>query len=130
MLDRKVVEAAIGKGFADYLDEMVMPKSLQITRRVMIEKVGNANFNAAANLDRVLNRLGVHTIPQLYNLDPMSLARCKGIGEAAMFVAMCILDFGRYDPLKWWGWNGTNEVKFSSFKHRAMKRARKRKQEA
>jgi hypothetical protein len=94
----------------------------------MVEKLGCANFVAAARLAKVLRKLGIKTPLQLSRMYPFSLVRTRGIGEAAMYVAMCILDANGYDPVKWWGWKG-NEVKVSTMKHRAINRATKHKQE-
>ena len=124
MLERKTVEATIGKGFADHLDEYIMP-NLAITRRAMVENLGCANFIAAARLDKVLKRLGVDSPAKLWKTNPMDLARVRGIGAAAMFVAMCFLDATQYNVAEWWGWKETNELKFSSFKANAVRRARK-----
>jgi hypothetical protein len=130
MLNRETIESTISKTFADKLDEAIIHVSQDISfsRRDMVEELGCANFIAATNLNKVLRRLGIVSPSQLYRTDPYSLVRAKGIGEAAMFVAMCILDYHKYDVVKWWGWKG-NDVKFSTFKHNAIRRASKRKQE-
>lgn len=130
MLVREKVEKVIGKGFADRLDEQVFTVTINwfYTRREMVEELGCANFIAAARLAKVLKRLEINKPEQLFRLDPFSLVRSKGIGEAALFVAMCILDVNKFDVIKWWGFTGTT-VKFSSYKHHAMRRASKRKQE-
>ena len=129
MLDRKVVESIIGKGFADKLDETIFYLGeLQVTRRRMVEELGCANFMAAARLGKVLKKLDINTIAKLHRTNPYDIARVRSIGEASMFVAMCILDAGKYDVEKWWGWKETNNVKFSSFKSNAIARAKKRSQ--
>lgn len=130
MLDRQKVETVIGKGFADRLDEEVFTVNDEwyYTRRSMVELLDCANFIAAARLAKVLKRLGVKYPAQLARLDPFSLARTRGIGEAALYVAMCILDANGFDVIKWWGFTGTT-TKFSSFKAHAITRARKRKQD-
>lgn len=131
MLNRETVESIIGKGFADKLDEVVLEVSPQLTftRRQMVEDLGCANFVAAAILQKALRKLSIATPAQLFKTDPFSLVRTKGIGEAAMFVAMCILDTAQYNVKDWWGWKETNDLKFSSFKHNATRRASKRKHE-
>lgn len=130
MLNRDTVESTIGKGFADKLDEAVIHVSQDIsfTRREMVEELGCANFLAAARLQKVLKKLQIFTPGKLYKTDPFSLVRSRGIGEASMFVAMCILDKAGYDIVKWWGWKG-NQTKFSTFKHNSIKRAKRRTQE-
>jgi hypothetical protein len=130
MLSRDKVETVIGKGFADRLDEEVFKVTTNFfyTRREMVENLGCANFIAAARLAKVLKKLEIGTPAQLFKLDPLSLARSKGIGEAALFVAMCILDANKYDVIKWWGFTGAT-AKFSTYKHHAVSRARKHKQE-
>lgn len=126
MLTRAQVEKTIGKGFADKLDEYIMP-NLAITRRAMVENLGCANFIAAARLDKALKRLGVDSPAKLFKTNPFDLARLRGIGEGAIFVAMCFLDATQYNVEEWWGWKETNKVKFSSFKHHAIRKARKSK---
>jgi len=131
MIGRETVEKTIGKGFADKLDEFIFEVSqdLSYSRREMVDELGCANFIAAARLAKVLRKLKIYTPGQLHRLDPFSLARSKGIGESALFVAMCILEAKGYDVEKWWGWKGTNVVKFSTFKSHAMAKARRHKQE-
>lgn len=132
MIDRILVETVIGKTFADRLDEPIFKSgNWTYTRREMVEKVGCANFIAAATLGKVLHRLSVHSPKELSALDPFSLARSKSIGETALFVAACILDANGYSVEKWWAWDRdkNNLVKFSTFKHHAQRRARKHKQE-
>lgn len=129
MLTRDVVETTISKTFADKLDEVVLDISpkLTFTRRQMVEELGCANFVAAAVLQKALRKLQIETPAQLFRTDPFSLVRVKGVGEATIFVAMCILDAAQYNVKKWWGWNETNDLKFSSFKHNATRRASKAK---
>lgn len=131
MLTKETVANTIGKNFADKLDETILfvSRDISYTRRQMIDDLGCANFQAAYRLQRVLKRLEIYTPAKLFRTDPMSLARAKGIGEAAIFVAMCILDFEKYDVAEWWGWNKTNTVKFSTLKSKAIKKASKRKHE-
>lgn len=130
MLTKEVITSTIGKGFAEKLEEVVIDSgNLIITRRAMVEELGCANFLAAARLNKVLRKLGIHSAAQLYKTDPFSIVRSRGIGEACIFVAMCILDSADYDVATWWGWKKTNTVKFSAFKHGAIKRARKSKHE-
>lgn len=131
MIARKKVETVIGKEFADKLDEVVFDVgslTMRYSRRQMVEKLGCANFIAAARLQKVLRKLNVDTTLQLFKLDPFSLARSKGIGETSLFVAMCILESDGFNSIDWWQYKG-NAVKFSTFKHHAMRRARRRKQE-
>ncbi len=130
MLTRKVVETTIGKTFADKLDEVVFESgSLTYSRRQMVDDLGCANFGAASRLEKALKKLGIKTVAQLYKTDPFSIVRTRGIGETSIFVAMCILDNSGYSVTQWWGWKETNTLKFSSFKHRAIKKASKRKHE-
>jgi hypothetical protein len=131
VINRKTIETTIGKTFADKLDELVLDISeeLSFTKRQMIEDLGCANFLAAYRLQKVLKRLGITTVSRLYKTDPMSLARCRGIGETAIYVAMCILHTRHKDVNVWWGWKETNSLKFNAFKQKAIKRARKRKHE-
>ena len=126
MLDRTKVETVIGKTFADKLDEEIFKVNINwfYTRREMVETLGCANFIAAVKLAKVLKRLKVEGPKQLAKIDPISLARARGIGESALFVAMCILDAEGNDPIKWWG----QESKFGSYK-RVSRRASKHKQE-
>lgn len=129
MIARTKVEKIIGKGFADKLDELIVESGkLVYTRRQMVEQLGCANFVAAAKLSKILRRLDISTPAQLNNMDPFSLARVKGIGESCLFVALCILEANEYDVEDWWQYKDNN-VKFSSFKHNATKRARSKKHE-
>lgn len=131
MLTREVVVNTIGKTFADMLDEVVIESgSIHYTRRTMVEVLGCANFIAAARLQAVIKRLKITSAKELYKMDPLSIARSRGIGATSMYVAMCILDATGHDVEKWWGWDAKRTVvKFSTFKAHAMRRASKRKQD-
>lgn len=124
MIKRKTVETTIGKTFADKLDEIVIDISptLSFSRREMVDKLGCANFIAAARLQKVLKRLKILTPGQLFRFDPFSLYRTRGIGDAAVFVAMCILEAFGYDVMMWWNVEGKE-------KQKAIRRTSKRKQE-
>lgn len=127
MLARKVVEETLGKSFADTLDEVIISHGyLEFTRRQMVEHLGCPNFNAASRFNKVLKKFDIRTAVQLFNTNPLDLASTKGVGMAQLFVAMCILDYVEKDVAAWWGWKETNLVKFSTFKHRALVRAKKR----
>jgi hypothetical protein len=129
MIERTKVEQVIGKTYADKLDEAIFRVgNWEYTRREMVDDLGCASFIAATRLAKVLRRLNVMSPAQLNRLDPSSLARTKGIGESSLFVAMCILDHAQYNILDWWGMKD-NVVKFSTFKHNVIRRARKHKQE-
>jgi hypothetical protein len=128
MITRSKIETIIGKTYADKLDELIfISGEIKFSRRDMVDTLGCANFIAAARLCKVLRRLNVTTVAQLYRLDPASLARTRGIGESSIFVAMCILDSHDYDILKWWNYKN-NEVKFHTFKRNVISRAHKHKQ--
>jgi hypothetical protein len=130
MISRTKVEKVIGKTYADSLDELVFDTGgLSYTRRELVEQVGCASFSAASRLNKVLTKLHVTTAAKLWQLDPASLARVRGIGSACIFTAMCIIEFEGYDCLDWWKYDKDTSVKFNTFKHQVMKRANKRKQE-
>ncbi len=113
MITRTKVETVIGKTFADKLDQPIFSTgNWAITRRTMVERYGCANFIAAARLARQFKRMGITTPRILWRTDPIQLARTKGIGEAAIFVAMSILEANGFDPLKWW----TPDTKFGATK--------------
>ncbi len=126
MLKRETIDKTIGKEFADKLDEsLVTFFCTEISKRIMVEDMGCANFQAAVRLGKALKKLDINTPAQLHKTSPFDLARLRTVGEATMYVAMCILDSHDYDVEKWWGWKDTNDLKFSSFKHSAMRRAKK-----
>jgi|GraSoiStandDraft_1057264.scaffolds.fasta_scaffold15007_7 hypothetical protein len=131
MIGHKTIDGVIGKTFADKLDEpLFVTDKMNYSRRQMVTELGCANFVAAVRLAKVLRRLKIHSPAELYKMDPLSLARSKGIGQSCLFVAMCIIDAHGYSIIKWWVHNKKdNVVKFSTFKHKALRRAAKRKQE-
>jgi hypothetical protein len=129
MLARNKIESTLGKTFAETLDTSVFTVGhWGYTRRDMVDTLGCANFIAAARLARALKRLQIQSPSQLHKMDPFSLVRIRGIGEACLFVAMCILDASGYSVEDWWGWkqDKDNIVKFSAFKHKATMRATKK----
>lgn len=127
MIKREVIAKTLSKGFAEALDTVVIDAGgeLSFTRRQMIEDLDCGNFNAAARLSKVLRRLGIHTVAKLYRTDPQSLLRARGVGEATVYVAMCILDARKYDVYKWWGWKQDNVVKFAAYRAQAKSKAKK-----
>lgn len=129
MMHRDSIERVISKGFADRLEETIFSVGkTEYSRRMMVEELGCANFIAAAKLTKVLRRLKITTVKSIWDMNPVDLARSKGIGEASIFVVMCLLDAHKFDVEKWWGWND-NVVKFSTFKNNAISRAKKRSQD-
>lgn len=113
MIKREVIHATLGKGFADKMDDMILNVSseLSYSRREMIDFIGNANFSAAARLNKVLKKLKVSTIKDLAKLDPFSMYRMKGIGDTTVYVAMCILDAHKYNVMEWWNWKDDSQKK-------------------
>lgn len=125
MLKRESVHATLGKTFADKLDEPVISVSdeLNYSRREMVDFIGNANFSAASRLNKALKKLKVTTIKGLYEIDPFSLYRMKGIGDTTVFVVMCILNAHKYNVMEWWNWKDAEQKKA------AIARAKKHLQE-
>ncbi len=129
MMQRDSIEHVLSKGFADKLDEAIFTVGdKEYSRRNMVEELGCANFIAAAKLTKVLRRLKINTVRDIWDINPVDLARAKGIGEASIFVVMCLLDAHKFDVEEWWGWNN-NSVKFSTFKSNAISRAKRRSQD-
>jgi hypothetical protein len=123
MLNYTTIHATIGKGFADKQEELVFVSGdIVFTRRNMIEELDCANFIAAVRLAKVLRRLRIHTVKQLSKTDPYSLYRCKGIGDTAVYVAMCILDSHGVDINRWWG------HKDAATKETSIRKAKRNKQ--
>jgi hypothetical protein len=123
MLNYTTIHATIGKTFADKQDEVIFQSgNLVYTRRELVGIVGCANFIAAARLAKVCRRLKIYTITQLYKTDPYSLYRAKGIGDTAVYVAMCLLDTSNFNVMKWWN------KKTSADKERSIRRAKRNKQ--
>lgn len=131
MISRRVIEETLSKTFADGLDKLVIDVSndISFTKRQMIEDLDCGNFLAGVRLSKALKKLGIRTIKQLFNIDPSSLLRIKGIGETAVYVAMCMLDKRGFNVEVWWGWKqGDNVVKFSAYQRQVKIRARRHKQ--
>jgi hypothetical protein len=127
MLKKEVIESLLSKTAADHLDAAFFEVgNMKYSRRDMIDILKCGNFTAAKKLQKILVKLEVVTPFKLFNTDPFSLLRVKGIGEWTVFVAMCILDAEGYDVEVWWGWKDTNTLKFNAFKQQAVKTARKR----
>jgi len=89
----------------------------------MIDVLDCGNFAAAKRLQKVLKRLKITKTRELFKTDPLSLYRAKGVGDATVYVAMCILHAGGFDVLEWWGWKTEKE------KQAALRRVAKHKQE-
>lgn len=117
----------VDKAFRDKLDEVVLEVGKVVfSRQEMIAHLGCANFTAARTLTKELRKLSITSAARLYRTDPMSLARIRHVGMATIYVAMCFLDYSGYNVAKWWGWKSDNVVKFSTFKHKALVRAKRR----
>jgi hypothetical protein len=123
----------IGKAFVEKLETEVVLKigDTEFARQGMIDSLGCANFNAAARISRTLKRLRVHSIPELFRMDPATLYRIRGVGDTQVYVIMCVLDHFGYSVKEWWGWSEeSNRVTFSTHKHRIKVRATRRKDDA
>lgn len=124
MIKREVIHATLGKGFADRLDEVIISAGeIVYTRREMIDFIGNANFNAAARLNKLLKRLKIKTLGQLAKISPYDLYKVKGCGDTTVYVAMCILDTHKYNVMDWWLWKDDDQKK------KAIARAKRHLQE-
>jgi hypothetical protein len=103
MLTHDTVVYALGKTFADTLDShFVTLLGRDWTRREVVEELRLANMTAVRRLENNLKKLKVTTAERLAEIDPFSLFRMKGIGDAQLFVAMSLLDAYGYDPISWW----------------------------
>lgn len=123
MLNYTTIHATVGKGFADKQEEVVFQSGdIVFTRRSFIQELDCANFIAAVRLAKVCRRLRIHTVKQLAKTDPFSLYRAKGIGDTAVYVAMCILDSHGVDINKWWG------LRDAATKETSIRRAKRNKQ--
>jgi hypothetical protein len=123
VLNYTVIHATVGKGLADKQEEVCFKLGDDAyTKRDFIQNIGVANWVAIANLSRVLRKLKVKTVNDLFNTDPYSLYRAKGIGDTALFVAMHFLHYHGYNPMNWWGDEKIERLK-------KLRRAAKHKQE-
>lgn len=112
MMKREVIHATLGKGFADKIDEVIINYGdLIYTRREMIDFIGNANFNAAMRLNKLLKKLKIKTLGQLAKISPYDLYKVKGCGDTTVYVAMCILDTHKYNVMEWWQWKDDTQKK-------------------
>jgi hypothetical protein len=121
--------APLDKGFRDGLHATTLwlPGGLTFSKQQMVDLLGCANFTAARRLSLVLQKLAVVNASELYNLDPLALVRVKGVGMATVYVAMCLLDYSGFSVELWWGWSDDrNRVKFSTFKAKAVTKAKRK----
>lgn len=92
---KSVFASALDKSFMDTLAEVVLDLGSatgeQYDRRTLVE-AGVANFKAARTLSRALRRLDIRSVTQLYTVGPRALLRVEGLGNAAMWVAMHVLN--------------------------------------
>ena len=104
MITRKTVAGTIGKSFADKFDDVVFTLGQHTYTRQRMIDLKCASFWASGRLTKVLKRLEITTPGQLFKLGPSSLNRIKGVGDACLYVAMCVLDDHGYSVAEWWGW--------------------------
>jgi hypothetical protein len=98
-----------------------------LSRQDLIDKLGVGNFNAASRVTKALRRHKITTVEQLLRTHPLDLGNIRGFGEACLWVTMHFIDWQGYSVEKWWGWRKEeNQVKFSTFRHRALKRRKRR----
>lgn len=116
----------LDSSFTDTLDEPVLKLGYTTwTRSELATELGLTNVMAARRLSHVLKRLKIRTALRLFNLGPDSLIRVRGIGNAATYVAMCILDQAGYSVERWWGWTPDAGTRFSCHQHHARSRAQR-----
>lgn len=128
---RKAIERAntiIGKGFADDLSEVILEiGSDKFTKLEVIEQLGCGNLSAARRITRLLKKTFVlQGTRHLYEMTPGDILRIRGVGAASMWVLMCALDYKGFNIERWWKWETKKNIKFSSYRHRVLTQAKKR----
>lgn len=95
------------------------------TRHQLVRQIGTGNFRAARILSDTCSRLGLHSVKDLYNISPYSLAAEEGLGVTTLFVLMALFAAKGLDPYRWFFGKGKQAeaaVTFDTLKHQAAKR--------
>lgn len=124
----KIEHRLCGQGLRDTLNEPILRIGAeQLSRSDLVNVYGVGNFTAAIRLNHVLGSLGYPTASQLAKIDPQSIARRTGVGETQLYLLSCVLEVKGVDVFAWWRWDREGrEVRFSTHKHHAVRRAKKR----
>jgi hypothetical protein len=71
------------------------------TRERAVRELGISSFRAASNLQRAIDELNIGDIRKLAKTTPHDLLAVDGVGERAVFVAMCAIDANGGDGARW-----------------------------
>lgn len=113
----------LGKTFTDRQQAGILVIGKDVwTRQQLVEELKCGNFQAAANLTRIVARLDVDSLKQLVSRFSMEdLFRKKDFGITTMFVLMCALEARARDPLEWIDRRPEDLVTLSTEQHRVRK---------
>lgn len=121
-MSRKKWEEKVGKSFLNHLDETILEIGKdQISRRDLVEKMRCGNFAAAVRLHHALQDFEPRSVRDIARrVCVADLFAIKGVGEATIYVWMCVLEHSSVNPTSWLD----SEVKIPTLYSR-RRRARK-----
>lgn len=125
MLERADLEGILSlDALRKQYEELIIDNGdLQFTRDDL-RMMGCSRYIGASMLNnKVLKKLGITTLKQLYNTSPLDIARMRGIGEAVIHNVLAILAAHEYDIKKWWASSG---VKYSTLHSKAVNAVKRR----
>lgn len=125
MLEREDLEGILSLDALrkQYEELLIDSGELQFTREDL-RMMGCSRFIGASMLNnRVLKKLGIKTLKQLFNTSPLDIARMPGIGEAVIHNVLAILAAHDFNIKQWWASSG---VKYSTLHHKAVEASKRR----
>lgn len=114
-------KSLVSKSFVDHANQVVLQVGpVKFTRRNLVEDLHCAHFAAAKRLQTALKAAKVATPADLATMGPWPLAAQRGVGDATLYVAMCVVEALGFSVKDWL----TDGIKFQTMKaHAAAKRA-------
>lgn len=99
----QINDRLVSSSFRKWLDAPVfeLRNGVSYSRRAIAALTASPCTRAASNLHRACHRYGILTIEQLAHAGFPALARCRGIGERAAWIAALVLAEYGYSIDRW-----------------------------
>jgi hypothetical protein len=125
MLEREDLEGILSlDALRKQYEELIIDHGELRFTRDDLRMMGCSRFIGASMLNnRVLKKLNIKTVKELFNTSPLDIARIHRVGEAVIHNVLAILNAHDYNVKEWWASSG---VKYSTLHHKAIEASKRR----
>lgn len=125
MLEREDLESILSKAALErQYEELIIDSGELRYTRYDLAMMGCSRFIGASMLNnKVLKRLKITSVEELFKTSPLDIARMRGVGEAVIHNILAILAAHEYDIKAWWASSG---VKYATLHTKAVNAVKRR----